>query len=420
MNTLQDLDESQQKAVVGISTNKNITVLTGGPGFGKTFSINVLLSVLFKNGLKRENTYLACPTGKAAKVLEDALESELDLENNPVTIHRMLGCNGPMWEYDKKNKLWADCVIIDESSMVDSLLLSKVLESVSPGCKFILVGDKDQLPPVGAGCAFRDIIAADIPSTVYRLETNHRQAEGSLIADACGKVINGERPIFGIEHSHTLEGGREDDLFFVEEDEKEEIPELLVGVVRDWHDQKKDYCVLAPQKTGVCGVEKINEFLQASLNPPSAQKAELKTSSWLTLREGDKVMHIKNNYALDVFNGFTGIVTSIDSISERVVVDFDGQIVTYCETADLKELVLGYCMTIHKSQGSQYKHGVIICHSSHYYMWSRQLLYTAISRFREELHIIGNKKALKRAANNSVEDSRQTYLSLALSKKDGE
>lgn len=189
---------------------------------------------------------------------------------------------------------------------------------------------------------------------------------------------------------------------------------MLVGVVRDWHDAGKDYCVLAPQKTGVCGVEKINKYLQEQLNPPVPGTQELKTLPWLTLREGDKVMHIKNNYSLDVFNGFTGTITEIEPISEQVTVDFDGQIVTYCESSDLKELVLGYCMTIHKSQGSQYQYGAIICHSSHYYMWSRQLLYTALSRFREELYVIGNKKALKRAVSNSVEDCRQTYLSLAL------
>jgi len=415
---MKTLDASQEKAIIGIANNKNIAVLTGGPGFGKTFTIKALLQDLFNEGLNPEKVYLACPTGKAAKVLDKSLaeddEEPIKLENRPATIHRLLGCNGPLWEFNKQNKLEADCIIIDEASMVDSLLMARVLESVSTGCKFVFVGDKDQLPPVGAGCAFRDIIAANLPDTVYRLEKNHRQAAGSLIADACGHIINGERPTFGEVGAKTLGGERLDDLFHIEEEEKEDIPALLVDVVRGWHDKKKDYCVLAPQKTGVCGVEAINKHLQESLNPASDSKQQMKVSAWLTIREGDKVMHIKNNYGLDVFNGFTGVVVSVDPIFEQIVVDFDGQIVTYTDKADLKELVLGYCMTIHKGQGSQYQHGAIICHSSHYYMWSRQLLYTAVSRFREELHIIGNKKALKRAISNSVEDSRQTYLSLAL------
>ncbi|MDR9502603.1 MAG: AAA family ATPase [Desulfurivibrionaceae bacterium] len=408
------LDESQQRAVDCVKSGLRIIALTGMPGSGKTFTIQAILKEIFAAGMDPARVYLACPTGKAAKVLEDALD--IDIENAPSTIHRMLGCRGPQWEYDRNNPLPAEFVIIDEASMNDSLLMARLLSSVAEGCRFLLVGDKDQLPPVGPGCPFRDIIVADMPGVVARLETNHRQKEGSLIADACQRVISGSRPVFGAEGAFTLGGSRADDLFFCDAPEKEEIPAAVVELVRDWSTSGADYCVLAPQRTGVCGVEAMNTYLQEQLNPEAQGKNEIQ-SMGVTLREGDKVMHTKNNYELDVFNGFTGTIREIDPYTKAVLVDYDGQAVLYSETSDIKQLALGYCMTIHKAQGSQYQYGVVICHSSHYYMWSRQLLYTAISRFREKLYIVGNKKALKRSVSNSVDNSRQTYLGLALGDK---
>ena len=407
------LDVSQEAAVSYIIKSGGISVLTGGPGFGKTFTIQELLRRLWSDyGIRPDLTRMACPTGKAAKVLEDALD--IEVENRPSTIHRMLGCQGQIWEYGPTNRLSTQCLILDEASMIDSKLLARVITSISEGCKIILVGDKDQLPPVAAGCPFRDILTYGKQEAVSRLQTNHRQAQGSLIADACGRVIDGSKPLFGKQGEKTLGGKRQDDLFFIEEEDKEEIPNTVAAIARSWHDTGKDYCVLAPQRTGVCGVEAMNKYLQETLNPPSKDKYEISVAPWLTLREGDKVLHTKNNYGLDVFNGFTGRILDIDPVSQVILVDFDGQYVSYTETKDIKQLTLGYCLTVHKSQGSQYKYGVLVCHSSHYYMWSRQLLYTALSRFREELYVVGNNKAIKRAITNSQDDSRNTYLKLAL------
>lgn len=407
------LDDSQESAVNNIIKTKHISVLTGGPGFGKTFTIQELLLRLWSHhGIKPHLTRLACPTGKAAKVLNEALRVEV--KNKPSTIHRMLGCNGKGWTFNQFNRLEAECLILDEASMIDSALLARVITSISEGCKIVLVGDKDQLPPVAAGCPFRDVVSYGEQDAVSRLQINHRQREGSLIAHGCGLVNSGERLLFGAPGKNTLNGQRADDLFFVEEEEKEEIPDAVAIIAKRWHDAGEDYCVLAPQRTGACGVAALNIYLQAALNPPDALKAEIEVAPWLTLREGDKVLHTQNNYDLDVFNGFTGRVLNVDPISGVILVDFDGQHVTYTKTNEIKQLALGYCLTIHKSQGSQYKRGVLVCHSSHYYMWSRQLLYTAISRFKEELWVVGNKKAIKRAVDNSTEKARNTYLRLAL------
>ncbi len=405
-------DQSQATAIQAIASTNNLSVLTGGPGFGKTFTIQNLLERLWSVSIiKPEKTFLACPTGKAAKVLEDSLYL-LDVENPPATIHRMLGCQGPTWIHNEKNPLEADCVIIDEASMVDSALLARVIFSITKGCRIILVGDKDQLPPVAAGNPFHDIVASG--KNVNRLEINHRQAEGSLIADACSKIIVGEKPTFGHPGEYTLGGTREDDLFHVKEDDKDEIPEKIAAIVAPWHKDILDYCVLAPQRTGPCGVENLNKYLQEVLNPPEEFKTEAKIFPWLTLRTGDKVLHTKNNYGLGVFNGFTGVVKYIDDVSGDVWVNYDGQEVIYSEKKDLQQLTLGYCLTVHKSQGSQYKHGVLACHSTHYYMWSRELLYTAVSRFKEELHVVGDKRGLQRAVSNSTENKRNTYIDLAL------
>lgn len=412
------LDYSQQNAVDNItdtSTISKIKVLTGGAGFGKTSSVKAVIAKISES-IPEHLIFLTCPTGKAAKVLDKALE-DVELENRPQTIHRLLGCKGgDMWEFHSKNKLKAKYIIVDESSMVDSELMARLISSVSSDCRFILVGDKAQLPPVGAGCPFRDIIHHNPENVVSTLAINWRQAAGSLIADACEMVISGTKPTFGSRGEKTLGGEREDDFFFLKEDDKDLIPDIVIEQVKPWFNDQLDHIVLAPQKTGVCGVDNLNLILQKELNPPSPEKAELQIAKWLTIREGDKVMHIKNNYGLDVFNGYTGVVLGIDPYNDTMIVDFDGQIVEYNEMKHIKELVLGYCITIHKSQGSQYANGVVVAHSSHYYMWTRQLLYTALSRFKEELVVVGNNKAIKRAINNNVETSRQTHLGLALNK----
>jgi len=406
-------DLSQEKAVEEIIKTPGISVLTGGPGRGKTFTVRSLLSTLWSlNSIHPDKTWMACPTGKAAKVLQDALGDMITNDGHtPATIHRLLGCRGLMWEYNSSNRLPADCIIIDEASMVDSAMLARIIDSISIGCKIVLVGDADQLPPVSAGNPFHDIVKAGI--NVNRLEINHRQQEGSLIADACDKIITGVKPNFGITGEHSLGGKREDDFFHIQEEDKEEIPGVVASLAKQWNIDEDDYCILAPQRTGPCGVENLNLFLQDTLNPPARDVPELIMSKWLTLREGDKVLHTKNNYELEVFNGFTGRIVGIDTSDRIIVVDYDGRLVTYNQPGYLAQLTLGYCLTVHKSQGSQFKYGVVACHSTHSYMWSRQLLYTAVSRFKEALYIVGDKKGLQRARTHSIENVRNTYLDLA-------
>jgi exodeoxyribonuclease V alpha subunit len=244
-----------------------------------------------------------------------------------------------------------------------------------------------------------------------KLTTNHRQQQGSLVAHACLSVLDGNMPIFGTRGENTIGGILNDDLFFIEKDDKEEIPDTVANLCRTWHENHQDYAILAPQKTGVCGVDAINKHLQETLNPEHQGKPQIKLG-WLTLRQGDKVLPTKNNYDLGVFNGFTGTIMAITD--DVITVDFDGEFVVYEEAEHIKQLTLGYCMTIHKSQGSQFNYGILICHSSHYYMWSRSILYTGISRFRQQLHVVGDKRAIKRGLSNVVSGERNTILKLKL------
>lgn len=417
------LDQSQQAAVDKISKlASRVYLLIGAGGSGKTFTIQHLLEKLWAddgNNITDETTYLATPTGKASKVINDAFAlADFEVFNEAKTIHRLLEYNpGSGWGFNAEYPLDASLVIIDEASMVDSLLLSRVIDALPEECFLILVGDENQLPPVAPGQPFTDLITCGSQDIINRLTTNHRQAQGSLIADGCLKILEGRKPTFGARGENTLGGVLQDDLFFIEEDEKEAIPEITMNLVESWHKENLDYCVLSPQHKGVIGVTEINNYLQSKLNPPREGISEINLGFQI-LREGDKVKNIKNNYELNVFNGYSGVVVSIDRINRVLVVDFDGEQVIYDTNEHIKQLTLGYCSTIHSAQGSQYKKGVLLIHSSHWYSWNRSLFYTAVSRFREELYIVGDKRAIKRALSNVVSGSRNTYLKLKLLKED--
>ncbi len=414
------LDDSQQQAIDSVLSTDSLSVITGGPGTGKTTIVKKLLKTLWENDKFHPlNTYMMTPTGKASKVLHDSLQADkdfyLNVFNNPGTIHRILGCRGKVWKYDEFNPLPADLLIIDESSMIDSQLLARVIVSIRPDCKIILCGDAAQLQPVSAGCPFLDICQNKNKLTVSRLNINHRQKQGSLIANACDLIIQGKLPLFGAPNGHTLKKDRPDDLFFHEYEDKLDVPAAVVNLCKTWQENKEDYQVLSPQRTGVCGVENLNKFLQAELNPPAVGKVQLQVAPWLVFRVGDKILNTKNNYDLDIFNGFTGIVKSVNNRDGSLVVDFDGQVVEFCEKKDIRNLVLGYVLTLHKAQGSEFKKGVVVCHTSHFYMLSRSLIYVGVSRFRDELHIVGDMRGLKRAVKNDTAQKRNTFLNEALS-----
>lgn len=394
-------DKHQTNAINSLTNSSNkISVLTGTPGTGKT----TILRELINNLPKHLITLTCCPTGKGSRVMATAIP-----ESEPMTIHRMLGCMGPkQWTHTADNRLKADVVIVDEASMVGSELLARIIDGVSEHCRIILVGDMNQLPPVPAGCPFFDICTNNNTKIVNRLIFNFRQSEGSLIANACHRILNKKEIRFGRAGKKTLDSIREDDLFFEDIEDKECIPARILDICKKW----KDYQVLAPQHSGICGVENLNKYLQEQLNPKKIGKTEYKVSNFLTFRLGDKVINKKNNYKLDVFNGYVGFIKKITD--NQITINFDGQIVKFCERKDIKNLKLAYCLTIHASQGSEYKHGVIVCHSSHYYMLSNSLLYVAVSRFKEKLYIVGNKKGLNHAIKNKQSDERQTYLSEVL------
>jgi exodeoxyribonuclease V alpha subunit len=397
--------------------------MTGGAGVGKTTVLQHLLVKLWgdkDSGVTPKNTFIGCPTGKASRVVNDAMPSDF-LFNKAMTLHRLLRFNPSLgWEYNENNPIDARLIICDESSMVSSVLLARVIAAMPEDCHLVLVGDSQQLLPVEPGSPFHDILNYGDQSTVFRLDKNYRQQQGSLIADGCEKILTGTMPMWGEKDKHTLGGPLQDDLFFIKKEDKEDIPRHVLDVCKDWWNNGDDFVVLSPQKSGVVGVEEINKYLQMTLNPPDNGKAEIKVG-WLTLREGDRCLQTRNNYELGnggVFNGFMGVVKAILTMDgedgHRVLVDFDGEMVEYTEAKHIKDLALGYAISYHKSQGSQWDKGVIICHSSHHFMLNRNLLYVGVSRFKEELHVIGDIRAVKRGLSNVVSGERNTLLKLRL------
>ena len=405
------LDEHQHQAINNLSASNGLSVLCGSAGRGKSTIVDMLLERLIDHGADPKLIRICAPTGKACAVVNDMITAKLPSE--AMTIHRMLGCQGPTWLHDSSNRLKAEWLIVEESSMVSSLMLARIINSVSEGCNIILSGDHKQLFPIDAGAPFLDIIKANRPGQVSKLITNYRQKNGELLADACERILDGTLPNFGEPGKDTLGQGTEDNVFFHAEEDKALIPPKTLAIVRAWYDNKDDHMVLIPQRTGDCGINSMNEYLQEQLNPHQPGVEEIKIYQWY-LRPGDRVKQTKNDYSLDVMNGFVGNVVGV--AGGCAVIDFNGEIKEYTTKEQLNNLALAYAVSIHSSQGSQYSKGVLVMHSSHYYMMSRQLLYVGVSRFRDELHVIGNKKALNRAIRNTTENSRQTFLGLSLNK----
>jgi exodeoxyribonuclease V alpha subunit len=396
----------KQKEAIKACLHHGVLVLTGGPGTGKTTVIKGILSILKAQGLKIR---LAAPTGRAAKRLSETTGQKA------LTIHRLLEANNLAqddnlqlgFSKDIDDQLDADVIILDEVSMVDIVLMHHFLNAVPDGCRIILVGDTDQLPAVGPGSVLKDIIRSQkIPA--IRLDEIFRQAQTSMI----------------IQNAHIINAGRLPDLrkqysdfvFYELNDDTSITQKILDLCTKDLPHEGfnvlKDVQVLSPMHRFLCGVENLNLMLQEQLNPKKNQD-ELKYSSQ-TFRVGDKVMHIRNNYQKNVFNGDIGFIQDINN--EKLTVDYFDHIVTY-EKNELNELTLAYASSVHKSQGSEYKVVIIPLSTSHYIMLQRNLLYTAITRAKQKVIIIGSKKALMTAIQSNRTQKRYTLLAERLAHK---
>lgn len=396
----------KQKEAIKACLHHGVLVLTGGPGTGKTTVIKGILSILKAQGLKIR---LAAPTGRAAKRLSETTGQKA------LTIHRLLEANNLAqddnlqlgFSKDIDDQLDADVIILDEVSMVDIVLMHHFLNAVPDGCRIILVGDTDQLPAVGPGSVLKDIIRSQkVPA--IRLDEIFRQAQTSMI----------------IQNAHIINAGRLPDLrkqysdfVFYELNDDTSITQKILDLCtkdlpHEGFDVLKDVQVLSPMHRFLCGVENLNLMLQERLNPKKNQD-ELKYSSQ-TFRVGDKVMHIRNNYQKNVFNGDIGFIQDINN--EKLTVDYFDHIVTY-EKNELNELTLAYASSVHKSQGSEYKVVIIPLSTSHYIMLQRNLLYTAITRAKQKVIIIGSKKALMTAIQSNRTQKRYTLLAERLAHK---
>lgn len=396
----------KQKEAIQACLHHGVLVLTGGPGTGKTTVIKGILSILKAQGLKIR---LAAPTGRAAKRLSETTGQKA------LTIHRLLEANNLAqddnlqlgFSKDIDDQLDADVIILDEVSMVDIVLMHHFLNAVPDGCRIILVGDTDQLPAVGPGSVLKDIIRSQkVPA--IRLDEIFRQAQTSMI----------------IQNAHIINAGRLPDLrkqysdfVFYELNDDTSITQKILDLCtkdlpHEGFDVLKDVQVLSPMHRFLCGVENLNLMLQERLNPKKNQD-ELKYSSQ-TFRVGDKVMHIRNNYQKNVFNGDIGFIQDINN--EKLTVDYFDHIVTY-EKNELNELTLAYASSVHKSQGSEYKVVIIPLSTSHYIMLQRNLLYTAITRAKQKVIIIGSKKALMTAIQSNRTQKRYTLLAERLAHK---
>ena len=418
------LDEMQKKAVTEAASH-GLFILTGGPGTGKTTTINAIIRFFEGEGVELR---LAAPTGRAAKRMTEATGYEAQ------TIHRLLELNGlpeeeregqaVHFERNAENPLDADVIIIDEMSMVDINLMHSLLLAVTAGTRLILVGDENQLPSVGPGNVLRDIIRSR-EFSVVELKKIFRQASESDIVVNAHKINRGEQV--------TL-SNKSRDFFFLKRQDADIIIRVVIALIQEklprYVEAKPfDIQVLTPMRKGLLGVERLNQILQRYLNPPDSSKKEKELGQGL-FREGDKVMQIRNNYQLEweirgrygipvdkgvgVFNGDTGILKSINEFSETAEVEFeDGRCAEY-SFKQLEELELAYAVTIHKSQGSEYPAVVIPLLSGPRMLLNRNLLYTAVTRARKCVTLVGSEETFREMIKNEKQQRRYSSLDVRL------
>ncbi len=410
-----ELADRQKEAVIQVMEN-GIVVITGGPGTGKTTTINCIISLLVQKGLKFE---LAAPTGRAAKRMTEATGYEAK------TIHRLLEYvysegDGGSFQKNEENPIKADAIIIDEMSMVDILLMHNLLKATIPGTRLVLAGDVDQLPSVGPGNVLKDIINSGTV-TVVKLTEIFRQARESMIVVNAHRINRGELPLLNV---------KDKDFFFDRRENAEDLPEVLKDLVvrrlpgYNNYDPATDIQVLVPMRKGVAGVHNLNLELQSALNPPSPDKNEKRVGETI-FRQYDKVMQIKNNYSLKwsrvkdgevlyegegVFNGDMGIIQQIDHEVQTLSVLFDDDRLAVYDFSQLDELEPAYAITIHKSQGSEFPVVIIPLVYGPPMLMTRNLLYTAVTRAKELVVIVGREEIISRMVNNNHIEKRYSLL----------
>ena len=410
----------QQEQAIRSAATSGVLLVTGGPGTGKTTILKGILELL---GQMQLRCLLAAPTGRAAKRLTEVTGEDAS------TIHRLLEAgidqnSGEMvFIRDEDNPLKADAVIVDEMSMVDIQLLHSLLRAIPRGKRLILVGDPDQLPPVGPGSPFSDMLRSNMLPTV-RLTEIFRQAQESLIVMNAHRINQGEMPNLR---------DRKSDFFFLPCRSEEQVSQTIVDLCarrlpNNMGIPAEQIQVLTPTRKGGVGTWSLNKMLQASLNPASPNKKE-RLFGEFSFREGDRVMQIRNNYDImwkktdgsavgtGIFNGDVGIITAIDPNMETMTVVFDDREADY-DFTQLGELEPAYAMTVHKSQGSEYRAVVLSCWNGSPYLLSRSVLYTAVTRARELLIIVGREETVKTMTDNAKRNRRYTGLKLRLQGKD--
>jgi exodeoxyribonuclease V alpha subunit len=401
----------EQNIAVNTAIEKGLVVITGGPGVGKTTTCKTIVDIATSNGLLVK---LCAPTARAAKRLSES--TGLDAS----TIHRLLEPNyGGKFVRDKDNPIEADLILADEMSMCDVDLMSKFLEAIPDGCRLILVGDKDQLPPVGPGCPFRDIINSKTIH-VSRLNKIHRQSEGSAIVVGSHSVLSGSSP------KVSKKGDRSSGCLHHVSTTSEDASKIVVSILSNSKEElgidPSDIICLSPMRKGFAGVNQLNKEIQDKINPKSNDKKEITVGSKdneRTFRIGDKVRQTKNDYKRLIVNGDIGKVIFVedrDSLKDDVIikVDFEGVGIVDYTKDQLQQLVLAYCGTIHSIQGCEAPVVIIVLVDSHYIMLTRTLLYTAMTRAKRACILVGSSRAVSIAARNNKDDSRKTNLKLML------
>lgn len=401
-----------QKEAILQALGRGLLVLTGGPGTGKTTTLNAIISILKSMG---QTVLLAAPTGRAAQRMSELTGCEAK------TLHRLLEVqytrdDKPEFKKNEKNMLNCDALIVDELSMVDSVLFDSVLRALPLGCRIILVGDSDQLPSVGAGNVLADLIASEI-IPVVALKEIFRQSRESLIVTNAHRIVNGEIPELNV---------RDNDFFFLPCSNPAQARDLIISLCSERLPKSYNYSpvtdiqVLTPGRKGILGTYELNQHLREALNPADKSKNEV-TFGFQTFRTGDKVMQVKNNYNIcwvkestgeygeGIFNGDIGIIEEVDKVSKKMRIRFDDRIAVY-DGDCVSDLELSYACTVHKSQGNEFEAVIMPLIKNSQYLFYRNLFYTGVTRAKKLLILVGNRATIEYMVNNNVRTLRYSGL----------